>query len=288
MRAEGTSVRRIAVLLGVAKSSVSVWVRDVERPAPELQPVDPVRDLPSLAPTSGARKTCSRCHRSLPVEAFNRLGRRHQAYCRECFRAYFRERGEVHRAQVRSGRSHRVGRARAAVLELLAGRSCQDCGIVDIRVLEFDHLGLKRATLADLVRSGASARRLAEEAAECDVVCVNCHRQRTARRAGWFRATGRPGSLWSAAQRRNQAHVLAVLRASCCCDCGEADPVVLEFDHRGEKRGDVSTMATWASLATLREEIAKCDIRCANCHRRRTYASLGSYRIAAVESNGPP
>jgi hypothetical protein len=56
-------------------------------------------------------------------------------------------------------------------------------------------------------------------------------------------------------------------------DCGESDPIVLEFDHiRGKKVGDVSTLAGQAfSWHKLSAEIAKCEVRCANCHRRRTY-----------------
>lgn len=58
-----------------------------------------------------------------------------------------------------------------------------------------------------------------------------------------------------------------------CVDCGEADPVVLQFDHRDDetKVGNVSDFLRnkrlWESVLT---EIAKCDVRCANCHVRRT------------------
>jgi hypothetical protein len=79
------------------------------------------------------------------------------------------------------------------------------------------------------------------------------------------------------------------LEARSCVDCGEGDPVVLDFDHRADKRGDVSKLAAWGvSIATLQREIAKCDVRCANCHRRRTLATVRSYRVAAVESVPPP
>jgi len=59
-----------------------------------------------------------------------------------------------------------------------------------------------------------------------------------------------------------------------CVDCGESDPIVLEFDHvRGEKSFNISDMVrkTGHSLVKIKEEIEKCDVRCANCHRRATY-----------------
>lgn len=59
-----------------------------------------------------------------------------------------------------------------------------------------------------------------------------------------------------------------------CIDCGEDDPCVLEFDHvRGQKTCAVSVMvgSGW-SLSRIMEEVAKCEVRCANCHRRRTFA----------------
>lgn len=61
-----------------------------------------------------------------------------------------------------------------------------------------------------------------------------------------------------------------------CVDCGEADPIVLEFDHvRGTKKGNISRMLCTATWSKIQEEIAKCELRCANCHRRKTARDLG-------------
>lgn len=58
-----------------------------------------------------------------------------------------------------------------------------------------------------------------------------------------------------------------------CVDCGESDPIVLEFDHiTGTKRNTVMKMvADGYSINTIKKEIGKCVVRCANCHKRKTY-----------------
>lgn len=75
---------------------------------------------------------------------------------------------------------------------------------------------------------------------------------------------------------RNLSMIDAVLQPLKCVDCGERDSTVLEFDHvKGNKLGDVSTMAYQGlSWKRILAEINKCEIRCANCHRRRTVKVL--------------
>jgi len=70
------------------------------------------------------------------------------------------------------------------------------------------------------------------------------------------------------------------LKNNPCVDCGEADPLVLEFDHLdpATKTACVSTLVTRYPLKRTLAEIEKCVIRCANCHRRKTAYQLGYYK----------
>jgi hypothetical protein len=58
-----------------------------------------------------------------------------------------------------------------------------------------------------------------------------------------------------------------------CIDCGESDPVVIDFDHLEDKEFNISHgVARGFSINRIMKEIEKCDVVCANCHRRRTYS----------------
>lgn len=80
-------------------------------------------------------------------------------------------------------------------------------------------------------------------------------------------------------RNRNRRQLVEYLLEHPCVDCGEADPVVLDFDHMRDKRCNVSLLthstATWTRIL---EEISKCEVRCANCHRRRTAERANTFR----------
>ena len=86
--------------------------------------------------------------------------------------------------------------------------------------------------------------------------------------------------------REIQRFVYEYLRKHPCVDCGETNPIVLDFDHvRGKKRESIAVlMHNRASMATIKAEIAKCEIRCANCHRIRT-ATMGGWWITEFVNN---
>jgi hypothetical protein len=68
---------------------------------------------------------------------------------------------------------------------------------------------------------------------------------------------------------RNEEWVREYKRKSKCELCGESHPACLQFHHLdpNEKEGNVSWVAhTGCSLTKLMEEVAKCQVLCANCH----------------------
>ena len=79
----------------------------------------------------------------------------------------------------------------------------------------------------------------------------------------------------------NRRIVASYLSMHPCVDCGEADPIVLEFDHRdpADKASEVSRLIHSSTPGKVLREIEKCDVRCGNCHRIRTAAQFGSYRL---------
>lgn len=294
LRAQGWAVPAIAVELRVSKSSVSLWVRDVpvlpenvSVPGYErLRPPKPKLLLLHAASLglqpavrlrvwrSGEVRRCARCSNTLPLEMFNKLREGHQAWCRACFRAYFRERGDTHRQQSGVARRSRIAAAKEYVAAHLASHPCADCGEPDATVLEFDHVGPKRSNVARLVSDGARTDVIADEIAHCEVVCANCHRMRTAGRSSWLRLDPNWRARVAALSKPQAARLTlayATLEQSGCVDCGMKELPTFDFDHRRDKVRNVSQMlrddATFADLAA---EIAKCEVRCANCHRRRT------------------
>ena len=96
----------------------------------------------------------------------------------------------------------------------------------------------------------------------------------------------RLGYYLSKARKRNdivlqeqRRLLIEYLQTHPCVDCGETDIVCLEFDHvRGKKRGNIGSILGDVCWAVIEEEIAKCEVRCANCHRRKTNRQRGWYR----------
>lgn len=80
--------------------------------------------------------------------------------------------------------------------------------------------------------------------------------------------------------------VYEYLKRNPCVDCGESDVVVLDFDHISpeDKLGSVmSIVGNSTRWEPVFDEIRKCEVRCSNCHRRKTAKQFGWYKLV-----GPP
>jgi hypothetical protein len=61
------------------------------------------------------------------------------------------------------------------------GGACKDCGNTDMRVLEFDHINQEDKSFEVTFRHSLKAEAIEKEAEKTELVCLNCHRLRSAR-----------------------------------------------------------------------------------------------------------
>lgn len=76
---------------------------------------------------------------------------------------------------------------------------------------------------------------------------------------------------WNAGQKAETEKLISDARSVGCLLCGERDPVVLDFHHRGNVNKDDHVMRMAGrriSIERVKTELEKCVVLCANCHRR--------------------
>ncbi|BBI30558.1 hypothetical protein QKT49_gp205 [Acanthamoeba castellanii medusavirus] len=164
--------------------------------------------------------------------------------------------------------------------ECKRGEFCVRCGEDDPRVLEFDHIDPSTKSFEISRRRAYSAPKFFAEVAKTQFLCVNCHSDKTS--GSRSRDFGRtPPSHCRLIKYNNERK----LRARECIDCHLTVPEddydglkKFHWDHRDRttKEQTVSAMVGLLfPLGDIAREIEKCDLRCGNCHRRRTADQLG-------------
>jgi len=158
--------------------------------------IPPIRQLPAVEQLTLEIRQCRSCHVVQSIHEFaikNKKTGQRSWKCRSCQRAYARAHYQANRPTYlgKSGRRNRAERERFAsfFIQYFSAHPCVDCGATDARILDFDHRdpATKTETINVLARRGDWDAVLAE-IAKCDVRCANCHRRRTARQFGYYRA----------------------------------------------------------------------------------------------------
>lgn len=107
---------------------------------------------------------------------------------KEYHQKWYQDNKEHRKAQISARRNERRIAAREFICNYLQSHPCLDCGETDIVVLEFDHVrGEKKRTISLMVAEGYTIKSIQAEIEKCEVACANCHRRRTAQRAGHYR-----------------------------------------------------------------------------------------------------
>lgn len=109
----------------------------------------------------------------------------------------------------------------------------------------------------------------------------SCKECQTRYNRKWYREN-REEQVRKAAERRKRVReeardYLITAKSNPCTDCGNSFHwFAMDFDHVGDKVADIHQMVRRGfPLARIREEISKCELVCAVCHRLRTWNRLG-------------
>ena len=173
------------------------------------------------------------------------------------------------------------GTCRAFWREWKKQQTCVDCGLKDWRVIEADHIGKKVYRLSSCTywarHGGVEAMK--KELKQCEPRCTCCHQIITKKRHNLKRELeGRKQNL-THKRRRDQINQIK-LKIGACVVCvrkvTEETCVAFDFDHKDEstKVIGISRSVNKTEVVfqrTIREEIPKCTLKCANCQKIKTF-----------------
>jgi hypothetical protein len=108
-----------------------------------------------------------------------------------------------------------------------------------------------------------------------EAACEPCRTAKSAYLADYSQSNKDWIAEYNRDRRDDRQKILDDLKSVPCADCGGMfPPICMDFDHvRGTKRFSISRSGT-RSMQAVREEIEKCEVVCANCHRVRTASRL--------------
>lgn len=226
----------------------------------------------SLYPKRRGKRTeivCLKCETPKPVEEFPDKG----VICAKCQsddrKAHYRENSTKYKERNKANRIRL-----AQLVDDLKRHPCADCGQqYEPCCMELDHIGTKTMAIALMVHNTWGTARILEEIKQTELVCVLCHRTRTFLRGADARQNRRMTKV-----RERNLQIIQAYKEQPCAICGQQHRFwQMDFDHiMGEKKNCVSKLvaANYSTDAVL-AEIAKCQVVCALCHRRKTFAEGG-------------
>ncbi len=129
------------------------------------------------------KKICCMCKKEKNFDEFYKNITRSsgiQNYCKQCNTEYVRRRYLANKVLYRERNRRLRLELRDFVDDLKRGRVCVDCGICySPWIMDFHHLGDKDRAVSIMVTAMCGREKLMEEISKCELVCANCHRDRT-------------------------------------------------------------------------------------------------------------
>lgn len=215
-------------------------------------------------------KACTQCKKPYDISHFVSLQNgKETMHCKTC------RIKDIKRARNPSSKRFKLNQLYQKIKSELP--PCELCGDDDIEHKEFDHID--PVTKIREVTNMTSFELMRAEAAKCRSLCKKCHRKQT---TSIQRKLRRTENLMSSHKliNRNRNHINSVkMRIGGCQHPGCTDIFdehilsFYEFDHINftQKTANAAHLSDKGySIANIDKELAKCELVCGYCHKKRT------------------
>ena len=221
-------------------------------------------------------RLCAHCSHIKPVAEFESKVHRRKKLTSNCTSCR-----EIQKKSEKNPISKR-GKCRVFWMQWKNQQKCVDCGLVDERVMEADHVTGKkihRVSHYNWWGRNGSVEGMMEELKKCEPRCNFCHTIKTKQRSDLKRKIEGRKQQPSIKHRRHEINLVK-------CNIGECKrckrKVTMEtccgfdFDHRNEETKVISISQIIQKKEVeyrkhFKEEIPKCDLLCRNCHHIKTH-----------------
>ncbi len=197
----------------------------------------------------------------------------HQSMCKECRKIYSKEHYLKNQSKYKATKIKQNAKRKAFLDQYKTQHGCKDCSVLDLPsyCYEFDHLRDKHKGVSRLI--SFSMKLINIEIEKCDVVCRNCHKDRTFKNPKYSHISTTTNPL--VIEKRD---LVKKLKLNPCVDCNKVyDYWIMEFDHLSNKMHGINKLVcSNMSMNTLIKELEKCELVCGNCHAIRTHNRLAS------------
>ena len=107
-----------------------------------------------------------------------------KTYMKEYSKKHYEANSEMYKEKAAISNKRLRTRNRDYIKAIKEGNPCVDCGkCYPYYVMHFDHIYEKNGSISDMSRASVSLDRLQKEINNCELVCANCHAERTHSRA---------------------------------------------------------------------------------------------------------
>jgi len=219
-------------------------------------------------------KECKMCNTVKDISNFREMSKAPDGYtywCTDCYRIYRRQRYQANKKEFLE--DDKIKRAaRVKWIQSLKDQPCIDCGNkYEPYCMDYDHIlerGPKFKNVSRMVLENCSEKSILEEIKKCDLICVLCHNERTHKRT--IEKWGEEFKCNWTTQRNIK--IIEEFKAKPCAVCNNQFPAYnMQCDHINpeEKLYNICNLKNF-KVETLMTELAKCQVLCALCHRRKS------------------